>query len=178
MNPRKLNLMIYCDKRFSHIPITHRPAAFSRNIVERSLNINGHSNLMPTLSKSNVQGGQSPKLLTKLSFVSPPEVTVLWNTVVTGQGIGKKNVFLLCARADVVDGKRNARRRLPVADNHYVRKLSADHCRHDIAGLVVRRIPGHGQRIPFPLEIALQVRNAPVVDVRVRSLESPYLWIL
>ena len=30
----------------------------------------------------------------------------------------------------------------------------------------------------FPLEIALQVRNAPVVDVRVRRFESPHLWVL
>ena len=96
----------------------------------------------------------------------------------TGQGIGKKNVFLLRARADVVDGKRDARRRFPVADDHYVRQLPANHDRHNVARLVVRRILGHGQRIPFPLEIALQVRNAPVVDVRVRRFESPHLWVL
>ena len=29
------------------------------------------------------------------------EVTLLWNTVVTGQGIGKKNVFLLRAKAAI-----------------------------------------------------------------------------
>ena len=40
----------------------------------------------------------------------------------TGQGIGEKDVFLLRARTDVVQGKRDARRRLPVADDHYVRR--------------------------------------------------------
>ena len=64
-------------------------------------------------------------------------VCSLWNTVVTGQGIGKKNVFLLRARADVVDGKRDARRRFPVADDHYVRQLPADHDRHNVAVRVV-----------------------------------------
>ena len=56
-------------------------------------------------------------------------INLLWlrletYTIVTGQGIGEKDVFLLCARADVVQGKRNARRRLSVADDHF----AADGC--------------------------------------------------
>ena len=91
--------------------------------------------------------------------------------------IGEEAVLLLCSGPDVVDDERRSVGGFAVAHDHDVREATGDRTGHEIAGLVVGDFLRHRKRPPLPLEEALQVRNAPVVDVAVGRLESPVLWI-
>ena len=94
-----------------------------------------------------------------------------------GEGIDEEAVLLLRSRSNVVDDKRRSIGGFAVAHDHNMRKTTGDRTGHEVAGLVVGRFLRHRKRPPLPLEEALQVRNAPIVDVAVRRLESPVLRI-
>ena len=91
--------------------------------------------------------------------------------------IGEEAVLLLCSGPDVVDDERRSVGGFAVAHDHDVRKTTGDRTGHEIAGLVVGGFLRHRKRPPLPFEEALQVRNAPMVDVAVGRLESPVLRI-
>ena len=76
-----------------------------------------------------------------------------------------------------MDDERGSISRLAVAHDHDMRKASRDQAGHEVSGLVVGRLLRHRKRPALALEEALQVRNAPVVDVSVRRLEAPVLRI-
>ena len=94
-----------------------------------------------------------------------------------GEEIGEEAVLLLRTGPDIVNDERRSVSGFAVAHDHDVRKTAGDRTGHEVAGLVVGRILLHRKRPPLPLEEALQVRNAPVVDVAVGRLESPVLRV-
>ena len=63
--------------------------------------------------------------------------------------------------------------RPPVREDADVGGATAQVPAHDVAGPVVRGVPGQGQGLPMPAEEGHQVRHPPVVDVRVRSGKAP-----
>ena len=94
-----------------------------------------------------------------------------------GEGIGEEAVLLLRTGSDVVDDERRSVSRLAIAHDHDMRKASRDQAGHEVSGLVVGRLLRHRKRPALALEEALQVRNAPMVDVAVGRLESPVLRV-
>ena len=95
----------------------------------------------------------------------------------SGDLVAEQEVFLLRASAYVVDDERSAVGGTALRDQADVGYAAAEIPCHDIAGKVIGRFLGDRLGITFACEIGHQVWDTAVVNVAVRLLESPVLWV-
>ncbi len=94
-----------------------------------------------------------------------------------GERESKEAVLLLGSGSNVVDNERDAFAGFFIAHNHDVR--SASHrAGNDIAGEIIFWVFAENNGITASFEVGLKVGNATVVNVAIRPLEPPYLWVL
>src|SRR5262245_19766360 len=109
----------------------------------------------------------------------PPLSTLSWITVMADDAPGGQAVFL-GAWAEIMDTERKSRAVLLVADNTAVIAPVRQNPHHDVAGLPLWHRITRGccrQCDAVPLEEGHEVRDAPMVNVRVGAAQAPLLRV-
>ena len=97
-------------------------------------------------------------------------------SIVSSDGIVEEHVLELGAPTNVVHDERA----LPIYgsliyDDANMREVSRDDPRDEIASDVVAGLIGGGENDPFAREESLEIRNASVIDIRIRARQAPVL---
>src|SRR5881394_3966421 len=139
-----------------------------------SLAINtGHFNLLTTEDNFWSAGRVKQRRRCALPAHSKLEVSI-----VAGDLPRKHHVFHARAGADVMNDQVTLRRFVPDICDHADMILGGAHVpRHEIAGLEIFTTTCDRLRFPPACKIRFQIRNPPMVDVSVGTLQSPTCWI-